>query len=191
MAKERTYADRIHRVRAETIGLLIATPIVVLGAGLILRWHTGNPVDVSILQAFFGLATVMLTIGLVGTTITYVLVTQQLADQARAANEQASPLLTLAVPVTMVLGPGGDAIVTIHVLNSGGGVATELVLHTDWKDPLKFDAAIGWHDPPLVLTYRRSRNLVHADTPVPVSWEFTDLSGTHYRQPVGGRPVPL
>jgi hypothetical protein len=147
----------------------------------------------------------MLTIALVGATATSVLVARQLAEHARTTNEQAARNAHLAVqmaaPVLTIIkgpvlhGPGIDgsanASVMMSVRNSGGGVAMELKLVSDWQDTIAFETAVGSSDANVELRLWMTsvpQGITHA--PHPVAWEFTDLAGIRYRQPVGGRPTP-
>jgi hypothetical protein len=144
-----------------------------------------------------------LTAALVGTTILYVVVTQQLVKQTA---ENAELVVRMAVPVLNVLdGPElrpedpadypGHWTVVVGVRNVGNGVATDLVMYSDWPVPIPFDKSVGSREDRVQVVHERPRlpeGIEHireqSGRPHPTAWEFTDLSGTRYRQPVGGRP---
>src|SRR5262245_64368761 len=94
---KRTPDQRVHRVWKTTIAALIAAPVAVLGGSAIFRWVTGDVPSTDAFQVFFGLTALMLTVALVGATISYVLVTQDLAEQAQRTNAQAARNADLAI----------------------------------------------------------------------------------------------
>ena len=159
-----------------------------------------DPANVEVWSA---VAVAGVTVVLVVVNIVYVVYAKRLADEAARTNDQAAANARLAVqmaaPVlTIHEGPDADSLdgggvrIRVKLGNSGSGVATELEMFSDWPQPFVFDAAIGWHDPPIVLTaFLPNRPVGFPDAPKLTEWRFTDLSGTRYRQLVGGRPAVI
>ena len=182
------------------LGIFAVVVGLVVGVGVGIRYFGITPSEA---QAFTSTIIAALTIAIVLATLRYVRVTEQLALATVHGNEQTAANAALAVrmaaPVlTMTDRPGfphipeGKVTLTVTLINSGSGVATEVEAHTDWPDAFTFEAAVGWHDPPRLVG---SDPMDHPqpDLPDPQirEWRFTDLSGTRYRQPVGGRPEPV
>jgi hypothetical protein len=142
-----------------------------------------------------------LTVALVAVTTLYVRVTQELAREAARSNDRAAqdaelarqmaaPVLSDVDGIHIDEQPNCSIILWMNVRNSGSGVATEIEVLIDESDePLRFAAAVGWHDDPVRLhTLITSAPLLPPDI---VEWRFTDVSGRRYRQPHRGRPEML
>jgi hypothetical protein len=140
--------------------------------------------DPAAVQAWSAVAIAVLTLVLAGATIAYAVLTARLARQAAESAQRAALMAAPVLVFTVHPWLSSDTDVEMEVRNSGSGVATDLVLFSDWPDPISFGAAIGWHDAPIRLgLVNTSLPAGFTTAPTPTAWEFSDLSGTDTDSP--------
>lgn len=166
--------------------------------------HLPSPAAV---QAVSAVAVVILTAALVGVTAKYVKLTSRLATEAENATKLSErnferTVLMNAPALLVAEGPyfepdprdAAKMAFRVAVVNVGAGVATEIGVEVDgWPEPLTFLAQVPVQSGPmqsaiqLVCLGLQPRGEDHV---LAISrFLFTDLGGTRYGQPVGGRPT--